>query len=79
MIWQIPRRGLAKGNDVGGSGRLISGDFVAHSSYRVTGNSVALGEAAGIAAALAAAGNVLPQDVPWQKIAARLPKPTSKS
>jgi hypothetical protein len=56
------------------AGRLISGDFVAHSSYRVTGNAVAMGEAAGTAAALAAAGNVLPQDVAWKDIAARLAK-----
>jgi hypothetical protein len=29
------------------AGRCISGDFLAHSSYRVTGNAVAMGEAAG--------------------------------
>ncbi|MDD4540195.1 MAG: FAD-dependent oxidoreductase, partial [Lentisphaeria bacterium] len=29
------------------AGRCISGDFWAHSSYRVTGNAVAMGEAAG--------------------------------
>ncbi|MBC2603789.1 FAD-dependent oxidoreductase [Puniceicoccus vermicola] len=33
------------------AGRNISGDFIAHSSYRVTGNSVAMGEAAGAFAA----------------------------
>jgi len=33
------------------AGRCISGDFIAHSSYRVTGNAAATGEAAGIAAA----------------------------
>ena len=33
------------------AGRCISGDFIAHSSYRVTGNAVALGEAAGKTAA----------------------------
>jgi hypothetical protein len=38
------------------AGRCISGDFLAHSSYRVTGNAVAMGEAAGTAAAAAAAG-----------------------
>lgn len=36
------------------AGRCISGDFLAHSSYRVTGNSMAMGEAAGVAAAVAA-------------------------
>ncbi len=33
------------------AGRCISGDFWAHSAYRVTGNAVAMGEAAGRAAA----------------------------
>ena len=47
------------------AGRCISGDFIAHSSYRVTGNSVAMGEAAGTAAALAAANNVTPGEVRW--------------
>ena len=28
------------------AGRCISGDFIAHSSYRVTGNSVPMGETA---------------------------------
>lgn len=36
------------------AGRCISGDFYAHASYRVTGNAVATGEAAGKAAAHAA-------------------------
>lgn len=35
------------------AGRCISGDFFAHSSYRVTGNAVAMGEAAGRVAAKA--------------------------
>jgi hypothetical protein len=45
------------------AGRCISGDFLAHSSYRVTGNAVPLGEAAGATAALAAQNGVLPQQV----------------
>jgi hypothetical protein len=36
------------------AGRCISGDHVAHASYRVTGDAAAIGEAAGVAAALAA-------------------------
>lgn len=36
------------------AGRCISGDFYAHASYRVTGNAVTMGQAAGVAAALAA-------------------------
>lgn len=35
------------------AGRCISGDFYAHASYRVTGNSVPMGEAVAIAAAMA--------------------------
>ena len=63
--YDIPIRALIA-RDVGGlmmAGRCISGDFIAHSSYRVTGNSVALGEAAGKVAALAAKNNCLPQNV----------------
>jgi len=56
------------------AGRCISGDFVAHSSYRVTGNSVPMGEAAGAAAALAAKGNRLPQDVSWEELRSALEK-----
>ena len=37
------------------AGRCISGDFLSHASYRVTGNSVSTGEAAGRAAAQVAA------------------------
>ena len=50
------------------AGRCISGDFIAHSSYRVTGNAVPMGEAAGTAAALAAARGILPREVPWSDI-----------
>ena len=48
------------------AGRNISGDFIAHSSYRVTGNAVPMGEAAGKVAARAAAANRLPQDVSYR-------------
>jgi succinate dehydrogenase/fumarate reductase flavoprotein subunit len=56
--YDIPLRAL-QARDVNGlwlAGRCISGDFLAHSSYRVTGNAVAMGEAAGKAAAAAAKG-----------------------
>jgi ribulose 1,5-bisphosphate synthetase/thiazole synthase len=43
------------------AGRCISGDFWAHASYRVTGNAVATGEAAGCAAALASARGCSPR------------------
>ncbi len=45
------------------SGRCISGDFLAHSSYRVTGNAVPIGEAAGGAAALCAEKGMRPSEV----------------
>jgi hypothetical protein len=54
------------------AGRCISGDFIAHSSYRVTGNAVALGQAAGTAAALAARNGCLPQALPWREIQAAM-------
>lgn len=68
--YDIPLRALIA-QDVKGlllAGRCISGDFIAHSSYRVTGDAVATGQAAGVAAALAAEENCLPQDLPWDKI-----------
>jgi hypothetical protein len=46
------------------AGRCISGDFHAHASYRVTGNAVATGEAAGVTAALSATRNIPPGDLP---------------
>ena len=72
--YDIPVRALIA-RDVDGlmmAGRCISGDFIAHSSYRVTGNAVAMGEAAGVTAALAALSQRLPQDVPWSESAAKL-------
>lgn len=50
------------------AGRCISGDFLAHSSYRVTGNACPMGEYVGITAALAAKFNLQPVDVPWNRI-----------
>ncbi len=47
------------------AGRCISGDFFAHASYRVTGNAVPMGEAAGCAAALAVARGCLPGDLDY--------------
>ena len=48
------------------AGRCISGDFLAHSSYRVTGNSVPMGEAAGKAAALSIQQQVMPHQLEWK-------------
>ncbi len=53
------------------AGRCISGDFVAHSSYRVTGNSVPMGEAAGLAAAVSLKRRKFPHELSWQEITKR--------
>ncbi|WP_146531055.1 FAD-dependent oxidoreductase [Novipirellula artificiosorum] len=50
------------------AGRCISGDFIAHSSYRVTGNAVAMGEYAGVAAAIASRDKVAPHNVAYEKV-----------
>lgn len=63
--YDIPYRALVA-RDVDGllmAGRCISGDFLAHSNYRVTGNAVAMGEAAGRAAAIATRTNRLPHEL----------------
>ncbi len=74
--YEIPLRALIA-KDVDGlmmAGRCISGDFIAHSSYRVTGNAVSMGEAAGVTAALAAEKNLKPQEVEWREIIAAIHK-----
>lgn len=50
------------------AGRCISGDFIAHSSYRVTGNAVPMGEAAGLAAAVSIQQNAMPHELQWEQI-----------
>lgn len=68
--YDIPLRALVAA-DLDGlllAGRCISGDFLAHSSYRVTGNSVALGEAAGRVAARAVSTGRPPHDIAWSEI-----------
>ncbi len=68
--YDIPLRSLIA-KDVKGlmmAGRCISGDFIAHSSYRVTGNAVAMGEAAGKTAAVAAKSGRLPSVVDISEI-----------
>lgn len=49
------------------AGRCISGDFFAHASYRVTGDAVEMGAAAGTTAAEAAAEHVLPKVIAERK------------
>jgi hypothetical protein len=72
--YDIPLRALIA-KDVDGlmmAGRCISGDFIAHASYRVTGNATSMGEAAGAVAALAAKSQRLPHQVEWSEAVALL-------
>jgi hypothetical protein len=72
--YEIPLRALIA-KEVDGlmmAGRCTSGDFIAHSSYRVTGNAVGMGEAAGVIAALAATSKRLPHEVSWSEGQAKL-------
>ncbi len=74
--YDIPLRALIA-KDVDGlmmAGRCISGDFIAHASYRVTGNAVAMGEAAGAIASIAASTQRLPHEVEWNEGLAMLHK-----
>ena len=60
--YQIPARSLIS-SDIDNlvmAGRCVSGDFYAHASYRVTGNSVPMGEAAGFIAAKSVVLNLAP-------------------
>ncbi len=63
--YEIPLRCLlpAERRGLMVAGRCISGDAIAHASYRVTGNAVALGEAAGVAAAMAVRDRCDPADL----------------
>ncbi len=73
--YQIPLRSLIA-RDVSGlmmAGRCISGDFYAHSSYRVTGDAAAIGEAAGITAAHAVSTGQYPHQVNFTEIEDKLP------
>jgi len=67
--YTIPLRALIA-KDVEGlllAGRCLSGDFIAHSSYRVTGPATTIGQAAGRVAAISARENKLPQDIEFQR------------
>ena len=70
--YQIPYRALVA-KDVKGllmAGRCISGSWLAHASYRVTGTAVSLGEAAGRAAALCSISGRLPDEISWGDVTA---------
>lgn len=68
--YEIPLRALLP-RDVDGllvAGRCISGDHVAHSSYRIMPISMATGQAAGVCAALAAHTGKPPREIPAQQV-----------
>lgn len=72
--YEIPYRCLLP-KDVEGlltSGRCISGTHEAHASYRVTGICMAMGQAAGMAAAWAAQDGVAPRKLDGSKLRQRL-------
>jgi len=66
--YTIPLRSLIA-KDIDGlllAGRCISGDFIAHSSYRVTGPVTTIGQAAGRAAAVSSKMKKLPQEIDFK-------------
>jgi hypothetical protein len=54
------------------AGRCISGTHEAHASYRVTGTCMAMGQAAGLAAALAIERGVTPDEIDGRQLRAAL-------
>ena len=63
--YEIPLRALisADFDNLLMGGRCISGDFVAHASYRVAGPAFKTGEASGACAAYCVSAGILPSDV----------------
>ncbi|MDI6618422.1 MAG: FAD-dependent oxidoreductase [Clostridiales bacterium] len=68
--YQIPYRCLVpkKIDGILTAGRCISGSFEAHASYRVTGDCIAIGQAAGTAAALSIKNNCKVRDINTTKL-----------
>jgi hypothetical protein len=54
------------------AGRCISGTHEAHASYRVTGTCMAMGQAAGLAAAMAVRQSVAPDEIDGRQLRAAL-------
>ena len=50
------------------AGRNINGNYFAHASYRVTGNAVAIGEAAGKVSAQSALEDKLPRKIKYKSV-----------
>jgi hypothetical protein len=74
QAYQIPLRSLiaADVDNLLMAGRCISGDVYALGSYRLTGNVVRTGEAAGVAAAMAIENGTQPPDLPGRAVVERL-------
>ncbi len=72
--YEIPLRALIArdADNVAMAGRCLSGDFAAHASYRVTGNAMATGEAAGVLCAMAAREKKALKDVDAGSVLAAL-------
>lgn len=72
--YDIPFRSLvARGlSNLALAGRCVSGDFYAHASYRVTGNAVPMGEAAGIGGGLASERGIELAEVDGREVRSRL-------
>lgn len=68
--YHIPYRSLVplKVENLLVAGRCISGSFKAHASYRVTGDCVAMGQAAGVAAAISTKEEILSRSVDTDKL-----------
>jgi hypothetical protein len=54
------------------AGRCISGSFEAHASYRVTGDCVAMGQAAGTAAVLSLNQGITPDELDGRLVVAQI-------
>lgn len=74
--YQIPYRCLVPQRIDGllTAGRCISGSHEAHASFRVTGNCVAMGQAAGTAAALCVHQGITPRELDGRSVVARMIK-----
>lgn len=74
--YQIPYRCLVplKVDNLVVAGRCISGSHLAHASYRVTGNCVAMGQAAGIAAALCVKLKKIPRELDGREVVKKMEK-----
>lgn len=78
--YQIPYRSLIPLNaeNLLVAGRCISGSFEAHASYRVTGDCVAMGQAAGTACALSLDQNCVPRSLDGALVAQAMEKDGAK-